>query len=396
MSLLNPIAIIIYFYILIYIFSPLIISLRDFNAINEVQFKLNTPVNQLLTNSLIMSTIYLGTFLLSIGKVNKIKWKNNMHQKIGIKYTLRLFILVVSIFMYVFYLLKDNLASNILDLRTGNYEAGEFLSSLVHSIAFVASGALPFIFTKNRTKKSIIIGLASLFLSYALFILIGDRSGLIYAFLIFIVIFSSVANKKVKIVDLLVYVLLIFFVLHLVTIIRNSFLTGKVLDMTFLGQNTLIDTIYDSFNLVVYEYFILVIDLHNANNYIYGGSFLNNFTGVVPRFIWPEKPTVSSAVYLSEKYYHDASRGRPFTTLGEWYINFGWIGPLIGGLIFGRLVRFIYNKYYKNFRNINTTILVTILLIMVLGNGFHSTILLQFLKFLVISYILLKLINLKF
>lgn len=395
LSLLNPIAVILYFYLLIYIISPFIISMRDFDTIDEVQFKLETPVELLLTKSLIMSTFYLSVFLLSIGKIKSINWSNKMPKKIDHKHSLRLFILVISIFFYVFLLLSNDFISNIKNLRNGSFDGGEFLSSLVHCTAFVASGVLPFILKLSKTKKSKLLGLVSVLLSYSLFLIIGDRSGLVYAILIFLIIYSSISSKKISSLRIIGYALFIFMILHFLTVLRDGILSNNAVNTDFIGQNSLMKTVYDSFNLIVYEYFILTLDLHSVFNYLYGSSFLNNFIGIIPRFMWPEKPIVSTAVYLSEKYYHDTSRGRPFTTLGEWYINFGWIGPLIGGFIFGKVIKLMYNKYYRNYKNIKTIILSTILLVIVLGNGIHSTVILQFLKFLLLSYLFLKFINIK-
>ena len=80
----------------------------------------------------------------------------------------------------------------------------------------------------------------------------------------------------------------------------------------------------------------------------YGSTFASVVTNVIPRSIWEDKPD-TGGVYFTKVYTGDAWDGTSNLTptlLGEFVINFGWIGGVSGFLATGLLMVFLLARYY--------------------------------------------------
>jgi len=85
-----------------------------------------------------------------------------------------------------------------------------------------------------------------------------------------------------------------------------------------------------------------------------GSTFLSFFTNAIPREIYPEKPD-TGGVFFTVNYAGDAWQGLSNLTptfLGEWIINFGYLGGIVGffvsyGLLFNGLIRW-YSRLLRN------------------------------------------------
>ena len=84
----------------------------------------------------------------------------------------------------------------------------------------------------------------------------------------------------------------------------------------------------------------------------YDGETLE-YLGVafIPRFLWPEKPLIAKgswfALRIGQAY--TAADGRPnnsvnMTVPGELYLNFGWLGVLLGAPLFGALLAVLWSR----------------------------------------------------
>lgn len=86
-------------------------------------------------------------------------------------------------------------------------------------------------------------------------------------------------------------------------------------------------------------------------------GFYNGFTlsyfgyAFIPRFLWPEKPLIKQGQWFAQESglaYKDR-KGRVnnsinMTVPGEFYLNFGWWGVLIGCVLFGAFFAFLWNN----------------------------------------------------
>jgi hypothetical protein len=90
-------------------------------------------------------------------------------------------------------------------------------------------------------------------------------------------------------------------------------------------------------------------------DYKYGQTYLPILTWLIPRLIWPDKPTfqyfneIGRASGLIK--YDNYDTAVVYTSLGELYLNFGDVGVLIGMLAIGMLVRWLYQALIVGARN---------------------------------------------
>lgn len=78
-------------------------------------------------------------------------------------------------------------------------------------------------------------------------------------------------------------------------------------------------------------------------DYVYADTLLLFFQSFIPRFIWPEKPIITTGQMFNREFGLSASRYTfvPTTQLGELYWSFAWPGVIIGmmaiGMVFARI-----------------------------------------------------------
>jgi hypothetical protein len=92
------------------------------------------------------------------------------------------------------------------------------------------------------------------------------------------------------------------------------------------------NTFYDSLLL-------LLDDWPDEFDFRNGQDFIDGTVAAVPSALVPSQaPFVSPAVQLAQTYI-DRNNGFPATAAGDWYVNFGLLGVLLGGLVSGLIAR---------------------------------------------------------
>lgn len=82
------------------------------------------------------------------------------------------------------------------------------------------------------------------------------------------------------------------------------------------------------------------------DEYLYGQSFLMFIVAPIPRVLWPDKPNVRIGPYVAQDLLDFRNNsGTPPSAIGEFYINFGWVGIALGMMIFGALLANIRKGY---------------------------------------------------
>jgi hypothetical protein len=72
-------------------------------------------------------------------------------------------------------------------------------------------------------------------------------------------------------------------------------------------------------------------------------NIINEFTtSFIPRFLWPDKPTVSDARAYSDLYFNFGENSFAITVFGDLVRNFGVIGIPLGMMLLGIYLRVIY------------------------------------------------------
>lgn len=95
-------------------------------------------------------------------------------------------------------------------------------------------------------------------------------------------------------------------------------------------------------NAVQYDAFVLAVRDWPAEAELRGGQdFVSGAAGVVPRRLWPAKPEhVAPGAWFRQVYEPWTRNGWPMGAAGEWYLNFGRGGIVVGGLVSGVLLGF--------------------------------------------------------
>jgi hypothetical protein len=84
-------------------------------------------------------------------------------------------------------------------------------------------------------------------------------------------------------------------------------------------------------------------------DYQHGQTFYSAIFAPIPRFVWEEKPPAFDKVGFGQAYFlqgsNNVTTAQAPTVPGELYLNFGWLGIIIGMIIYGAILRFVWEWY---------------------------------------------------
>lgn len=93
----------------------------------------------------------------------------------------------------------------------------------------------------------------------------------------------------------------------------------------------------------------LIIDnVNTKSGFIFGESVFSIITAPIPRILWADKPAVRVGRYVAETVYDRTNSGVPPGIVAEFYMNFGWIGIVVGMFGLGLFSRMAYNKFLRD------------------------------------------------
>jgi hypothetical protein len=119
---------------------------------------------------------------------------------------------------------------------------------------------------------------------------------------------------------------------------RDTVLWGD-LAPTIEGQGT-VRQVAVATNNTFYDALLLYLDdWPDRFDFTGGADFVDGSVAAVPSLVvGPQEPFVSPAVQLAQTYI-DRNNGFPATPVGDWYVNLGFPGVVLGGLLSGLVVR---------------------------------------------------------
>lgn len=104
-----------------------------------------------------------------------------------------------------------------------------------------------------------------------------------------------------------------------------------------------------------------------------GEDFVNGTLGVVPRFVWANKPeAIAPGQWFRQVYEPKKVNGWPMGAAALWYLNFGWAGIFFGGLVTGLSLGLIAAAQRRKPANGFNTAVAVVVGIYVLGLGWDS------------------------
>ncbi|MGY1827989.1 MULTISPECIES: hypothetical protein [unclassified Blastococcus] len=131
---------------------------------------------------------------------------------------------------------------------------------------------------------------------------------------------------------------------------RDTVLWGD-LAPTIEGQGT-VRQVAVATNNTFYDALLLYLDdWPDRFDFTGGSDFVDGSVAAVPSVLsGPQEPFVSPAVQLAQTYI-DRNNGFPATPVGDWYVNFGYPGIVLGGLVSGLVARagqFAFRRFLRD------------------------------------------------
>ncbi|MCU7873930.1 MAG: oligosaccharide repeat unit polymerase [Candidatus Thiodiazotropha sp. (ex Lucinoma borealis)] len=108
--------------------------------------------------------------------------------------------------------------------------------------------------------------------------------------------------------------------------------------------------ISSSLHMSQFDSFMLAFrDAGRVFPYRDGKDFVNGLLAFIPRTIYPDKETFHVGGWFRRVYEPERINGWPITTIGDWYINFGYWGLLFGSLL-SAFVASIFDSRYQDIK----------------------------------------------
>lgn len=104
-----------------------------------------------------------------------------------------------------------------------------------------------------------------------------------------------------------------------------------------------------------------------------GEDFTNGLAGLVPRALWKDKPTdIVPGKWFRQVYEPKKINGWPMGAAALWYLNFGWLGLVLGGLFSGFVLGFVAAAQRRAAANGFNTAVGVVIGVYVLGLGWDN------------------------
>jgi oligosaccharide repeat unit polymerase len=87
----------------------------------------------------------------------------------------------------------------------------------------------------------------------------------------------------------------------------------------------------------------LVETVPSYHDYLGGSSYLEALYFPIPRALWPAKP-LGSILTLTASF-ADIRNGESFPEYGEMYANFGVVGVILGCILFGAVLEWMWSRF---------------------------------------------------
>ncbi|MBL0104440.1 MAG: hypothetical protein IPP51_12215 [Bacteroidetes bacterium] len=185
-------------------------------------------------------------------------------------------------------------------------------------------------------------------------LIIGSRHDIVFSGL-FTIIFSFINRKKVSPKNMVIVALTLMVPIFLIELTRampvldalhlNMGEAPKEATQHFSGIQAVTSLVFSN------EIFSGHMSMYGAIHYqvpiTYGSSFATLAYSLVPRLILPNRPPDIYQHYITIAQ-NPGVQGFTINHITGWYLNFGVIGVILGGIALGALFAFIWNIFPKN------------------------------------------------
>lgn len=188
---------------------------------------------------------------------------------------------------------------------------------------------------------------------------------MLYAAMFIAILFPLFTSARSQVIYLIITLVMIKFYTSKSASLRNLLISVVAIGLIFFGMGSLRakgnDADGNYFESAVAQHLIgsgnflpvartgvIIENIPNKLDYQMGQTWVNWLIAPVPRSVWNAKPVTAIEMKVREDVYGKfaTTNGFPPGLLGEGYINFGKIGLVLVGALFGMLLK----VYYASFR----------------------------------------------
>lgn len=337
------------------IIKPVFISLEI--PSNEIVESVISPVllDDYWTGSILTLPIYL-LFMVSMvyfsPKRNSRDFtedKRSSNQVFNTK--ILLLMLIISIigfggFLYQFPILITTLSkASLATSSLQDYRSGSFFRLVISFGYTVSILSLWNIGKKFRVSESIFIFTCSAIIYIAYSIISDQRSMILVSCFIWLVSYHlfirKISAKKVCVIISIFILIVIFQTIHRVeksNEINSESIKSSIAN--FIGRNGIehSKTIH------------IINSVPSELDFMLGESFVDSIAILIPRELFPDKSTVNIETVVGQNFFNSHSYGAgavPPGVIAEMYMNFGWLGILLGAVLAGAITGLIEKKFLK-------------------------------------------------
>ena len=393
---------IVFFIYIIVTFSRLVFLYKNPEYYINKRYLFGSELREQILNTFFLTLLALYTYIIAFN-VNKKRFKINKltlnERKLKLTICLiRIFCLIIYLIFFKIYLSSGNIIQMVFDIRLGYVSNIYILKQaiiLIFLINFFLINVINEVNLKDRYFKKLLS--LQIFISF-LFLIIGDRNLFIFLILSFFYI-NPIKFTFKKVIQLSSILILITSIAFFMKSARDSVFSGNE-DIVIENQSFGIQQFFNTVNGQNIDNFVLLQnDFNSLDDFLFGQHFLYGTIGLIPRSIWENKPeSITSGQWFRERYYPSTIGGKPITSFGEQYVNFGILGIFILSLLSGLLYKGLWNSYVscKSQNSLPITIIFTGL-IKVTSYGFiGANILFDFITLIVPLILINKYINDRF
>lgn len=197
---------------------------------------------------------------------------------------------------------------------------------------------------KGSSRALLVVGIGTGIVNLLANLSFGDRSSLLIPVVLGWLV-SRLMFKRRSLVRGAVVVVAAAVVLVYLGGARSAWKAGPGHEVDL--QLSSVETITDAVNFESSDRLMLLMqDWRDPASWRWGEDFVIGIRGVVPRALWENKPDHLSTGTLFRGFYTgNENSGWPLKGWGEWYLEFGPLGVLVGGLLAGVTFRALDERY---------------------------------------------------
>lgn len=295
-------------------------------------------------------------------------WIFRSYEKVQVNYSRAIFILNIYIgcsiaaliyFIVIHFKLGDNTATDLMDYRgtsedLDSYQANGLLR-LIINIGFIG-GLIAYYLLICRGSKltsqvfnlKLIIVLSTL-ISISMSVFTQSRSGFGFSLLSFSLVHRVQTGRWWSLKYMSILILIIALVFNILTVNRKGVGIQNSGESFKFNQFLTLFTMNNG-GLDISKTILIVDGYESSQKYLFGESFLGIIWTYIPRSIWKNKPTnldtqIGFEFFGAEVY---GSGAVPPGLPAELFMNFGYLGVIIGIFFVGCVAKALNNDYLAN------------------------------------------------